>query len=121
METELEIIDLTFSFDRLEILSVVDNNVHLKTHEEQSDKPCILSIDRERFVKATNDWLDDKADYYNRWKHYCGVGYIIVYDCAIIGKTNLNVYDEVAHFYDLEVNIYSPQSHSEIIVDMEHG
>ncbi len=117
---ETETITLTFDFeDRL--LSVVENNVHLRIEDEDRN-PIILSIPREKYIKALNEWLDAKAEYWKNWGHYCGVGYVLVYDCLKTGLGYLSLHDmDTDEYEDVEVDIYSPQSDSEIIVDMEHG
>lgn len=107
MKTTEVIETLTFSFDDLNILGVIKNDVHLSIIDEDGHD-CILSIPRDRFVKSMNDWLDRKAEYWKNWGHYCGVGYVLVYDCIKTGETDFAI-------------IYSPQESSEIIVDIEHG
>lgn len=104
-----ETFDLTFSFDDLNVLGVVGNNIHLSVSDE-GNNDCVLSLTREQFVKAMNNWLDRKAQFWDNWGHYCGVGYILVYDCIRIGLAQ-NEVDE----------LYSTQENSEIIPDIEHG
>jgi hypothetical protein len=114
---------LTFDFED-RILSVVDNNVHIQTFNEK-DEVCILLIPREKYIKAMSDWLDSKAEYWKNWGHYCGVGYVLVYDCVKKEKGILSIFNEdigeLGENEYFEVDIYSPQPDSEIIVDMEHG
>lgn len=103
MKTEIETVDLTFSFDDLHVLSVVHGDVHLSIWDE-NEKRSILSLPREKFVQSMHDWLNRKADYWNNWGHYCGVGYVLVYDCV-----------------KGEDDIYILTGDSEIMVDIEHG
>lgn len=118
METE----EIVFTFDPEDrILSVVDGNVHLRIEDEDSND-IILSIPREKYIKALNEWLDRKAEYWKNWGHYCGVGYVLVYDCVKIGIGYLSLCTiDTDEYEDVEVDIYSPKPDSEIIVDMEHG
>ena len=144
-------IDYWFSFDELKILGGYKNKVHILGQRDEYDESlepelkvgvtylgsdfpdhfpidCILSIDRKLFKKMLDKWLDEKLDYCDNWKHYCGVGGFIYCKAEKSYDTYINEYIEIE---DNDINdgleerkkditVYNVSSFDELI-DMEHG
>jgi hypothetical protein len=87
--------------------------------------PCIIHVPRTAYLEAMSGWLDEKADYYSRYGHYCGAGNI-VWEAQMTGDT-VNIADDLDDLVDkltnskkrwVNVPIYTG---SDFTVDMEHG
>lgn len=76
---------VSFSFDYLDILSAIDDDVYVRgifiSEEETSDalevvKPqeCVAIMSRRIFNDAMTEWLDRKKQFYKNYNHFCGVG-----------------------------------------------
>jgi hypothetical protein len=63
-----------------EVIGVDKTHVYLKeryfTKDKDSDEfnsYCVVKLQRDHFNDITQKWLDEKQDYCERYKHFCGV------------------------------------------------
>lgn len=102
---------VSYSFDDLEILGVVGENVYIRGDYNQG-KTCIVRISRSLFVDSLNYWLNDKKRHCEKWNEFCGVmGRISATEFIEVKETILNVFKAKAfHVSAIDTD-----------TDMEHG
>jgi hypothetical protein len=86
------------------------------------EKPIVLEVPRPIFNKAIKIWFDTKADYCNRFKHFCGVfGSFLIKEYQQYGEVRilLEINDDEEAIYG-NVPIFRVIS-IEDWCDMEHG
>jgi len=83
--------DPEFSFDDLKILGAdskgkvyLQGRYYVAEDEDDPFKPCIIITTRRAFKKALDYWLDDKADYCERWGKLDGADGIAF--CGVMGS-----------------------------------
>ena len=94
-------------FVELEVLGVVDGLVHLADCRNEQ----IVMLSRSSWIELQNKYLDLKAEYFNRYNHYCGAEHI-TYDPEEAGSTNI-LSDDVVY-----KNLVFAKN---IDIEMEHG
>ena len=107
----LKTIEVSYSFDCLEILGVVGEDVFLRGIPD-FEQDCVVQISRQLFKESLDYFLNDKKDYCERYDHFCGVmGSIRSLDCEKMGK--IEVEGKLLKVY--KVNAIDSDT------DMEHG
>lgn len=107
----LKTIEVSYSFECLEIIGVVGEDVFLRGALD-FEQDCLIQISRRLFMESMEYWLDDKKDYCERYDHFCGVmGSIRSLDCEKNGK--IEVDGKLLRVY--KVNAIDSDT------DMEHG
>jgi len=103
-------IEVSYSFDDLNILGVYGNDVFLKGFYD-IEHECIIKITRNLFKKSIDNWLNDKKSYCERYGYFCGV----------MGSIRSDDFEEViGEFEDKELKVYKIIS-IDMNTDMEHG
>ena len=70
---------VTFSFDNLDILTAVGDDVYVRADISNGDVQCecVAIMSRKVFHNAMTEWLDSKKNFNERYNHFCGVGYFL--------------------------------------------
>lgn len=86
----LKTIEVSYSFDCIDILGVIGEDVFLiGTPDFEHD--CVIQISRHLFKESLDYWLNDKKEYCEHWGHFCGVmGSIRSLDCEELGKKEVD-------------------------------
>lgn len=81
MKTTKEVVNVSFDYDRLDILGVFGTRVFVKgtlwkiDDDDPStdvDNDCVLVINRTLFLKTVGMWLDEKKRCCEAYNHFCG-------------------------------------------------
>lgn len=117
---------VSFSFDRLDILGVFDDDVHVRGRHDSED--CVIVLNRELFHQALDVWLTNKQLICTRYEHYCGaMGSIMsknklrdVGEVDVFLITTTGYSDQELEYIYTKVKMYRISA-IEKTADMEHG
>ena len=109
-----------------EIIGADKTHIYVKElviEDEDNAFPCVLKIPRHEYIRIVNIWIDAKADYCERFEHFCGIfGNFRAVEYMQEGEINILLYfdketdDPVYQDVPLvEVTRFDDQC------DMEHG
>ena len=66
---------LTFSFDNLDMLTMIDEDVYVRGMKN-TDSECVLIMSENLFHKALSRWLRHKEYWFSKKKKFCGEGFV---------------------------------------------
>ncbi len=117
---------LQFDFDDLRILGVFDDDVHVlgSLLGDTGQNDCVLVIKNKYFKSLLNQWLLKKKAMCKIWKHYCGVGSVLVekyQQCGEVSLKQINENVDVDSKYMLIPLTVPMYTVTKCFVDIEHG
>ena len=84
--------------------------------------PAILQLNRDEYFYLMNEWLDAKADFSERFKHFCGVGQFYIDDLIYLNEGKLNIFNEENEdIKEIPAPIIMLNDVEESELDFEHG
>lgn len=130
-----EELSITFSFQDLDILTVIEDDVYIRAtlfdhvKEDSDPQECVGIMSRRVFNDTMNEWLDSKKRFFETYKHFCGVGYVGCYEFVEGEEINILALDqsEFDKQFDIDENAQlkyiNVRSFRLLVtnIDMEHG